>query len=98
MNAAIVDHLNGYFYAGPMQVNLNPELTARVEQWTEQTGRSPDDLIADAMAGYLDELSRTRQMLDTRYQSVRDGEAQLMNGNDALKKLKERTQAQRRRG
>ena len=81
-----------------MQVKLNPELTARLEQWSEQTGRSPDDLIADAMAGYLEELSRTRQTLDTRYQSIRNGEAQLVNGSDALKKLKERTQAQRRRG
>ena len=26
--------------------------------------RGPDDLVGDAMAGYFDELARTRQMLD----------------------------------
>ena len=49
------------------------------------------------MAGYLDELSRTRQVLDHRYEGIRNGEVQLMDGEDALKKLKDRTQSQRPR-
>jgi predicted DNA-binding protein len=81
-----------------MQVNLNPELAARLRQWTEATGRSPDELVVDAMAGYLDELSRTRQLLDNRYEGIRNGEVQLMDGEDALKKLKDRTQSHRPRG
>ena len=91
-----VDGPPGASYAGFMQVNLSPDLSARLQRWTEETGCSPDELIADAMAGYLDELSRTRKMLDTRYDGVRSGAVGLIEGEDALRNLKERTQARRR--
>ena len=86
----------GRSYAAGMEVNLSPELQASLEQWKAQTGREPNELVADAMAGYFDELSRTREMLDRRYESVRNGEVSLIDGEEALALLKERTQAQRR--
>jgi hypothetical protein len=49
-----------------MEVNLSEEIRARLQQLEVATGRTPDDLVADAMAGYLDELSRTHEMLDRR--------------------------------
>jgi predicted transcriptional regulator len=80
-----------------MEVNLSEEIRARLQQLEVATGRTPDDLVADAMAGYLDELSRTHEMLDRRYDSIRAGEVALIDGEEALKILKERTDAQRRR-
>jgi hypothetical protein len=62
-----------------------------------QTGREPDDLVADAMAGYFDELSRTRAMLDSRYDSICNGDVTLIDGEEAFARLKERTDARRRR-
>ncbi len=76
-----------------MEVSLSADLAARVEQWAEKTGREPDELVADAMAGYLEELARTRDLLDSRYESIRARKTELVDGEEALRMLKERTEA-----
>jgi len=80
-----------------MEVSLNPELAARLEQWAAKTGRDPDELVADAMAGYFEELARTRELLDSRYESIQNGTAEPIDGDEALRLLKQRTEEQRRR-
>jgi len=80
-----------------MEVSLNEDLADRLEQWAAKTGRGPEELIADAMAGYFEELARTRELLDSRYESIQSGKAEPIDGDEALRLLKERTDAQRRR-
>jgi hypothetical protein len=80
-----------------MEVNLSPELNAQLQQWTARTGREAGELIADAMAGYLEALSQTREMLDSRYDSIRNGEVTLIEGEEAFARLKANADAQRRR-
>jgi predicted DNA-binding protein len=80
-----------------MEVNLTPELQARLEQWKAQTGRETGELVADAMASYLDEISGARETLDSRYDSIRNGEVTLVDGEAAFALLKKRTEDQRRR-
>ncbi len=47
-----------------MDVRLtDPDLQAKLDRWVTETGRDPDELVEDAMAGYFDELARTREML-----------------------------------
>ncbi len=36
-----------------MAVHLNPVLQAKVDQWASETGRPADELVEDAMAGYI---------------------------------------------
>jgi predicted transcriptional regulator len=78
-----------------MEVNLSPDLAARLEHWAEQTGRGASELVADAMAGHFEELNRTREMLDRRYESMRSGEAQAIDGEEALHRLKKKNEARR---
>lgn len=92
-----LDTSGSRLYAARMDVSLNPELAARVEQLAAKTGRGPDELVADAMEGYLEELARTRDLLDSRYESLRNGSAQPIEGDEALRLLKERTESKRRR-
>ncbi len=81
-----------------MEVHLNnPELKAKIDQWMTETGRPADELVEDAMAGYFDELARVRGMLDGRYDEIKSGKVKLIDGEDALARLKEKTQAQRAR-
>jgi predicted DNA-binding protein len=49
-----------------MEVHLKPETESRLKNLSAATGRDPDDLVEDAMAGYLAELAQTREMLDAR--------------------------------
>lgn len=80
-----------------MQVSLSPELAARLQQWSVTTGRGPDELVIDAVSAYLEELARTRDMLDSRYESLQRGEVEPIDGDQALRQLKQRTEAHRRR-
>ena len=39
----------------------NADLEAKIEHWVAETGRTRDELIEDAFAGYFEELARTRE-------------------------------------
>jgi hypothetical protein len=51
-----------------MEVYFAPELQAKIDELVTETGRAPDKLVEDAMAGYVAELEGTRAMLNSRYQ------------------------------
>ena len=66
-----------------MQVQFNnPELQAKIEQWTAQTGRSADELVEDVMAGYFDELAQVRETLDSRYDDIKSCKVKLIPGEE----------------
>jgi predicted transcriptional regulator len=56
-----------------MEVHLRPETESRLQELASKTGRAPNDLIEDAMAGYLQELAQVRSMLDSRYDDLKSG-------------------------
>ena len=81
-----------------MEVHLsNPELQAKIDRWVSETGRPADELVEDAMAGYFGELVQVRELLDSRYDDIKAGKVQLMDGEVAFARLKEKTEAQRNR-
>ncbi len=49
-----------------MEVHLTPELEAKLNEMATKTGRATDELVQDAMAGYLQELAEVRGTLDRR--------------------------------
>jgi hypothetical protein len=74
-----------------MDVHLtNPDLQAKLDRWVTETGRGPDELVEDAMAGYFDELARTRQMLDGRYDDLKSGRVQPIEGEEFFENLRRR--------
>ena len=62
-----------------MEVHLTPDLEAKLNQLSAETGRAKEELVQDAMAGYLAELSQVRDMLDARYDDIKSGNALLWN-------------------
>lgn len=68
----------------------NPDLQAKLDRWVTETGRSPDKLVEDAMAGYFDELTRTREMLDGRYDDLRSGRVKAIDGEEFFESLRRR--------
>ena len=80
-----------------MDVHLkNPELQAKVNHWVAETGRSADELVEDAMAAYFDELSQVRDMLDSRYDDIKSGRVQPIDGEEAFARLRQKSEARRR--
>ena len=80
-----------------MEVNFRPETESRLQELAQQTGRAPDDLIEDAMAGYLKEIGLTREMLDARYDDLKTGRAQAVDGNAVFDDLRRKSEQRRAR-
>lgn len=79
-----------------MEVHLRPETESRIQELAERTGRAPDDLVEEAMAGYLQELSEARSMLDHRYDDLKSGRVKAMDGGEAFTSLNRKSEERRR--
>ena len=80
-----------------MEVRFKPDLQAKLEELATETGRPTDELVEDAVAGYVDELARTQDMLNSRYDDLKSGRVKPIDGEEAFARLKANTEAQRNR-
>jgi predicted transcriptional regulator len=71
-----------------MEVRFKPETESRLKELAARIGRAPDDLIEDAMAGYLAELSEMRGTLDNRYDDIRSGRVKPIDGEKFFEDLR----------
>lgn len=66
-----------------MDVRLNnPEIQAKIDRWVTETGRGPDELIEDAVAGYFEELTQIREMLNHRYDDLKSAGVKPISGDE----------------
>jgi predicted transcriptional regulator len=79
-----------------MVVHLKPETESRLQELAATTGRAPDDLVEDAMAGYLADLAHVHRTLDERYDDIRGGRVQPIDGEEAFKRLRQKSENSRR--
>ena len=80
-----------------MEVHLRPETESRIQELSAKTGRAPDDLVEDAMAGYLQELTQVREMLDNRYDDLKNGRVKPVDGEEAFATLRRKSKERRAR-
>jgi len=80
-----------------MEFHLRPETESRLQELANQTGRAPNDLVEDAMAGYLQELAQVREMLDSRNDDLKSGRLKPADGEQAFADLRRKSE-QRRAG
>ena len=73
----------------------NPELQAKIDHWVAETGRTREELAEDAFAGYFDELARTREMLDGRYDDLKSGRVKPIPGEEIEAHFREKSAARR---
>jgi predicted DNA-binding protein len=78
-----------------MEVHFAPELEAKLNELAATTGRPADELVQDVVAGYVDELDEIRNMLDSRYEDIKSGRVQPIDGEEAFQKLREMSAARR---
>ncbi|MGH9636457.1 MAG: hypothetical protein ACRD72_16625 [Candidatus Angelobacter sp.] len=80
-----------------MEVHLTPDLEAKLNQLSAETGRAKEELVQDAMSGYLAELSQVRSTLDARYDDIKSGRVKPIDGENAFTRLRQK-KTDRRRG
>jgi len=80
-----------------MEVHFTPDVEKKLNDLAAQSGRRADELLQDAFAAYFDELVHTRELLDSRYDELKNGQVKPINGEEAFARLKAKTEAQRNR-
>jgi hypothetical protein len=83
-------------YAEAMEVHLAPDVQAKLDRLVSETGRAPDKLLEDAMAGYDVELAETREMLASRYDDLKSGRVKPIPGEEVAAYFREKSAAARR--
>jgi hypothetical protein len=78
-----------------MEVHFEPAVQAKLEQIARESGRAATELVQDAVAGYVDELSETRHLLDSRYDDIKSGKVELIPGDEAFARLHARIDERR---
>ena len=76
--------------------------TSALRELAATTGRAPDQLVEDALAGYLEELVAIREILESRHDDlksgrVKSGRVKPIDGEEAFRRLRDKS-AQRRSG
>ena len=54
-----------------INVQFDPDLQAKLDQIARESGRASIELVRDAVAGYVDEVVGTREMLNSRYDDIK---------------------------
>jgi len=78
-----------------VKVNFRPETESRLQELAAKTGRAPDDLVEDALAGYLQELSQVREMLDSCYDDLKSGRVKPVDGEESFARLRRKSEDRR---
>jgi hypothetical protein len=71
-------------------------LEAKLTQLSVETGRAKEDLVQDAMAGYLVELSQLRETLDARLDDIQSGKIKPIDGQEVFERLRQKSADRRR--
>lgn len=80
-----------------MEVQFTPEVEKKLNELAALSGRPALELVQDAVAGFVDELAETREMLDRRYDDIKSGKVMMIPGDEAFSRLMAKTEAQRKR-
>lgn len=77
-------------YADLMELRLEPDLPASLEEWSARSGRTAGELIEDALSAHLAELSALRATLDARYDEAASGAVLPIPAEEARRILNQR--------
>lgn len=74
-----------------MEVHVTPETAKKLTELAATTGRAPDQLVEDALAGYLEELVAVRATLESRYDDLKSGRVKPVDGEEAFRGLRDKS-------
>jgi len=78
-----------------MEVRFTPETESRLNEMAAKSGRPAEELVEDAMAGYLQELAGVRYTLDSRYDDIQSGRVKPMDGEETFARLRRKSEERR---
>ncbi len=73
-----------------MEVRFKPDTESRLAELASRSGRATDDLVEDALSGYLAEIAEVREMLDGRFDDIKSGCVKPIDGEAFFDNLRQR--------
>ncbi len=81
-----------------MVVSVTPETAKKLNDLAATSGRAPEDIVENALAGYLEEVTSVRKTLDSRYDDLKSGQVEPIDGEEAFRKLRDKGERRRSGG
>jgi predicted transcriptional regulator len=81
-----------------MEVQVSPATAKKLNDLAAKSGRAPEEIVEDALAGYLEEVATVRQTLDSRYDDLKSGRVKSIDGEEAFRRLQEKSERRRSDG
>ena len=81
-----------------MEVRVTPETAKKLNEFATTSGRAPEDIVEDALLGYLEEVTSVRNTLDGRYDDLKPGRVEPIDGEEAFRKLRDKSERRRSGG
>ena len=85
-------------YSGGMEVHVTPETAKKLNDLATTSGRAPEEIVEVALAGYLEEMALARETLDSRYDDLKSSRVKPIDGEEAFRKLREKSERRRSGG
>jgi hypothetical protein len=79
-----------------MVVRLTPETESQLQELSAKAGGPTDELVENAMAGYLAELAQVRETLDSRYDEMKSGRVESIDGEEAFNRIRSKSRDRHR--
>ena len=81
-----------------MEVHVTPETAKKLNDLAAASGRAPQEIVEDALAGYLDHVASVQETLDSRYDDLKTGRVKPIDGEEAFRRLREKSERRRSGG
>jgi hypothetical protein len=81
-----------------MNVHVTPETARKLKDLSATSGRAAEEIVEDALAGYLEEVTSVRKTLDSRYDDLESSRVKPIDGEEAFRKLREKSERRRSGG
>ena len=79
-------------------MHVTAETAKKLKDLAATSGRAPEDIVEDALAGYLQEVDSVRKTLDSRYDDLKSSRVKPIDGEEAFRKLREKSKRRRSAG
>jgi hypothetical protein len=79
-----------------MGVGVSPETATTLNELATTSGRAPEEIVEDALAGHLEEVASVRKSLDCRYGDLKGGRVKSVDGEEFFRRLREKSRGRAR--
>jgi predicted transcriptional regulator len=84
-------------YSGGVKVQIADVTARKLNDLAAASGRTPEEIVEEALACYLDRVVSVRETLDSRYDDLKRGRVKPIDGEQFFRQLREKSQRRRSR-